>query len=166
MADLGRTAKPRAVLRAAAEGESLTVGAEKLRYVFSSQETKGGFDLIERWVSPHFQSPPLPHTHTREDWMAHVLEGRLGFQVDGEQVELTPGASLLIPRGVYFRWWNPQAAPARLLCFYSPGGFGEFFREVFEDSAKKAARVHEYGKTLTGIMRLHDKYGIIRKEPS
>jgi len=157
--------RPQALLRRPGEGERLKAGAEELRYVFSSQETGGGFDLIERWVSPNFQSPPLAHAHTREDWMAYVLEGRLVFQVDEEQVELTGGASLFVPRGIYFRWWNPEAAPARMLCLYTPGGFGSFFRDVFEEAGKKAERVHDYDKTLTGIMRLHDRYGMIRKEP-
>lgn len=166
MTKIGNEAKQSAILRSAGEGERLKVGAEELRYVFSSHETNSGFDLIERWVSPNFQSPPLPHTHTKEDWMAYVLEGRLIFQVDEEQVELTQGASLFVPRGVYFRWWNPVSTPARMLCLYTPGGFGNFFREVFEDTAKKADKVHAYDKTLTGIMRLHDKYGMVRKEPA
>lgn len=166
MTDFGKESKQNAVFRPSTEGERLKVGAEELRYVFQSSQTNGGFDLIERWVSPHFQSPPLPHTHTREDWMAYVLKGRLIFQVDEEEVELTEGASLYVPQGVYFRWWNPDATSARMLCFYTPGGFGNFFREVFEENAKKADKLHEYDKTLTGIMRLHDKYGMIRKEPA
>ncbi|MBF9234508.1 cupin domain-containing protein [Microvirga alba] len=154
-----------AVLRQHGEGETIKVGAEEIRFALTSAETNGRLDLIERMVSPNFQSPPLAHTHTREDWMGYLIEGRLVFQLDGETKELKPGGSLFVPRGVYFRWWNPDPVPARILFAYTPGGFGSFFKEVLELSAQKADRVHDYDKTLTGIMKLHDKYGMIRQEP-
>jgi len=40
------------------------------------------FSVLERVVPPHFQSPPQPHTNTREDWAAYVLEGRLVFLLE------------------------------------------------------------------------------------
>ncbi|NIX76117.1 cupin domain-containing protein [Microvirga terricola] len=155
----------KALARQNGEGERIKMGAEEMRFVLTSAETGGRFDLIERWVSPNFKSPPLPHTHTREDWAGYLMEGRLVFQLDGKVTELTAGGSLFVPRGVYFRWWNPEVTSARVLFVYTPGGFGTFFKEVFELSARKADQVHDYDKTLAGIMKLHDKYGMIRQEP-
>ncbi len=44
--------------------------------------TGGAFSVLDRVVPPHFQSPPRPHTNTREDWAAYVLEGALVFQLE------------------------------------------------------------------------------------
>ncbi len=159
-----KVARPMPVLRQHREGERITLGAEEMRFALTTEDTNGRFDLIERMVSPNFQSPPLAHTHSKEDWMGYVIEGRLVFQLDGRDVEVGTGGSLFVPKGVYFRWWNPDLAPARVLFLYTPGGFGAFFRDIMEHSAQKSDKLHDYDKTLSGIMRLHDKYGIIRQE--
>nr|WP_246728407.1 cupin domain-containing protein [Microvirga terricola] len=131
-----------------------------MRYVFTSQETNGAFDLIERVVSPNFESPPVANGHTKEDFLYYLLEGRLIFRLDSEEVELKTGASLFVPRGVFFRWWNPDPIAARVLALYTPGGFGEYFREVISHAAKRTDKVHDYGATLTAVMALHAKYGM------
>jgi len=68
-----------------------------------------------------------------------------------------------VPPFVNFRWWNPADAPARVLFLYSPGGFEDFFREVAEAVAPRAARLHDYEQTLATITALHDRYGMVRQ---
>lgn len=152
----------RALVRRRGEAPVLRVGAEMLGFTFTGAETGGACGLIERVVSPGFQSPPDAHRHTSEDWLCHLLDGRLVFQLDGEVEEMTPGDSLFVPRGVHFRWWNPEQAPARALFLYIPGGFEQFFADVAEAVTPKADRIHDYDRTLADIHALHDRYGIVR----
>jgi mannose-6-phosphate isomerase-like protein (cupin superfamily) len=119
--------------------------------------------VIERTVAGSFQSPPQEHTHTREDWAYYVLEGRIGLMLDGIEHVLTRGGFVFVPRGVYFRWWNPDATPARVLALYAPGAFAEFFREVVTRVAPKTDTIGRYETTLGDILALQDRYGMLRK---
>jgi mannose-6-phosphate isomerase-like protein (cupin superfamily) len=40
-----------------------------------------------------------PHPHRSDDEASLVLEGRLGFQIDGEQRGVAAGESILVTRG-------------------------------------------------------------------
>lgn len=155
---------PSPIIRRHGEAETLQVGAERLSFTLNGGDTGGAFGLVERVVSPLFQSPPQPHSHSREDFMGYLLEGRLVFQLNGREEALGPGDTLFVPRGVWFRWWNPLETPARVLFLYTPGGFEDFFREVAAQAAARAARIHDYDKTLTDITALHDRFGMVRAD--
>lgn len=158
---------PRPVIRLAGEGETLSKGGEKLVLTLTGADTNDGFALIRRTVAPHFQSPPKPHANTQEDWMAHVLSGRLVVQLESGPVELGAGATIFMPRGAYFRWWNPDATPAEALFLYTPAGFENFFRRLFETIPAEAAQLHDWNKTLPGALAANDAFNVVRKgEPA
>lgn len=160
-------AAPHPVIRHAGEGETLSKGGEKLVLTLTGADTNGGFALIRRVVAPHFQSPPKPHANTQEDWMAHVLSGRLVVQLDGGPVELGAGATIFMPRGTYFRWWNPDASPAEALFLYTPAGFEDFFRRLFAAVPAQAEQLHDWDKTLPEALAANDAFNVVRKgEPA
>lgn len=149
-------------VRLPGDGETVSLGAESMKLLFTADDTGGRLGLIDREVSPGFKSPPQRHTHSHEDWLGYVISGRLVFELDGMIHDIGAGGSLFVPRGTYFRWWNPQEIPARVLFVYMPGGFEAFFRDLVNELAPKADRIHDYPRTLDGIRRLHDRYGIVR----
>ncbi len=151
------------VIRHAGEGETLSKGGEKLVLTLTGADTQGAFALIRRTVAPHFQSPPKPHANTNEAWMAHVLAGRLVVQLDDGPVELQPGSTLFMPRGTYFRWWNPDATPAEALFLYTPAGFEEFFRRLFATVPAEARQLHDWDKTLPEALAANDAFDVVRK---
>lgn len=51
-----------------------------------------------------------------------------------------------------------------MLFLYAPGGFEDFFREVAAQAAARAARIHDYDKTLTDITALYDRFGMVRAD--
>jgi mannose-6-phosphate isomerase-like protein (cupin superfamily) len=154
----------RSVVRLAGEGRTLGAGSNVITYKLTSAETTGAFSVLERVVPPHFQSPPQPHTNTREDWAAYVLDGVLAFQLEDRELTAPAGSLVFVPRGVFFRWWNPQSEPARCLMIYAPAGFEEYFSEV-TDATKDAPRGPlDYERTLPTILRIQDKYGMRRRE--
>jgi hypothetical protein len=153
-----------AVVRQRDEGERIVHGAEEMRFCLAPEETGGRIALIERVVSPNFQSPPLAHAQTREDCVGFLLAGRLVFQLDGEVREIGEGGTLFLPRGVFFRWWNPDPTAARALFIYAPGKFGNFFKEIIRATTQAAERLHDYDKTLSAILAIQDSYGMVRQE--
>jgi hypothetical protein len=64
-----------------------------------SGETDGAFTLLEYVAEPGFRMP-FPHTHSREDEAAYVLEGQLVIQIGERMFEANAGAFIIKPRGI------------------------------------------------------------------
>jgi mannose-6-phosphate isomerase-like protein (cupin superfamily) len=79
--------------------------------------------VVVDWTDPG-DHPGRPiaamHVHRSDDEAWIVLEGRLGFQVGGEEREVVAGDSLLVPRGTPHAYWNPGPGPARYLLVMAP----------------------------------------------
>ncbi len=60
------------------------------------------------WVAPL-------HRHHECDEAWYVLEGRLSFLVDGEEITANPGDLVWVAKGLSHTYWNPDATPARYL---------------------------------------------------
>jgi quercetin dioxygenase-like cupin family protein len=73
----------------------------------------GAFTSIEACIPPGDMIPP--HTHTREDECAFVLEGELTFDIGGEIVVAPAGSFVLKPRGVYHAFCNTSTEVAHVL---------------------------------------------------
>ena len=59
--------------------------------------------------------------HKEKDEAWYVLEGRLGFRLDGESVEAGPGEVVFAARGSAHSFWNAGgAAPARYILVMTP----------------------------------------------
>jgi len=152
------------LVRLPGEGRTLGAGSNVITYKLAAAETRGAFSVLERVVPPHFQSPPQPHGNTREDWAAYVLDGALVFQLEDREVGAPAGSLVFVPRGVFFRWWNPAAEPAKCLVIYAPAGFEEFFSEVAEATKDAPRGPLDYERTLPAILRIQDKYGMRRRD--
>jgi uncharacterized cupin superfamily protein len=79
--------------------------------------------VIADWTDPGTH-PGRPiaglHLHRSDDEAWYVLSGRLGFQVGDDQVEVVPGASMLVVRGMPHSYWNAVAEPTRYLLVMTP----------------------------------------------
>jgi mannose-6-phosphate isomerase-like protein (cupin superfamily) len=86
---------------------------------------EGDFVLVE-WGDPGgVTGPDRPiaglHVHHEDDEAWYVLEGRLGFRLDGETVEAGPGEVVFAARGSAHSFWNAGgAAPARYILVMTP----------------------------------------------
>ena len=80
--------------------------------------------VIADWTDPGVTSRERPiaglHLHRSDDEAWYVLSGRLGFQVDAEEVEVAPGDSILIERGTPHSYWNAVAEPTHYLLVMTP----------------------------------------------
>ena len=131
--------------------ETIRLGGLELRFLHTKESTEGGLDTFEMVVQPQARMP-VPHYHESWDELAYGLCGTVTFRVDGRDVEVGPGQSVFIRRGVVHGFENRSDAPARCLCVLTPGVLGPgYFREiaaVLSAGAPNPARMGE-------IMRRH-----------
>jgi quercetin dioxygenase-like cupin family protein len=90
------------------------------------QEPDGDKLLVENYVTP--KSGPPMHTHFLQDEALTVVNGRIGYQVQGCQAQFAGvGETVLFKRGTPHRFWNAgeevlhctgYVKPANTIVFY------------------------------------------------
>jgi len=90
--------------------------------------TDGAFGVLECLTEP-LAGPPL-HRHLNEDESFYVLEGRIRFEIDGQEFVGESGSFAYVPRGAMHRFQNIGNSVSRMLVMVTPGGLEEFFREL------------------------------------
>ncbi len=133
--------------------ETIAVGGLTLRFLHSKDDTSGSLDLFEMTCPPDGRMP-VPHYHRDWDETVYGLSGTITFMVDGKPVELGPGDSVFIRRGIVHGFDNRSGAPASCLCVLTPGVLGPaYFREtgaelrpgVAPDPARMRAIMERHG---------------------
>jgi quercetin dioxygenase-like cupin family protein len=109
--------------------EQLTIGANVVRILVSSEDSGGALAAIEYDVPAGFPGPPL-HIHPAFDEHFYVVGGELEFRLDGEVVRAGPGGSVYARGDQPHTFSNPTEEPARMLVTLTPGGFEQFFRDM------------------------------------
>lgn len=132
------------------DGKAVDLGSLGVRFMVWSEESGGGFSLVEHPIPPRTLAAPL-HRHANEDEYSYVLEGRMGAQLGDEVVYAEKGDLVFKPRDQWHTFWNPGDEPCRILEIISPGGFEHLFEEVAGDSEAMA------GETASA---LDDRYGL------
>jgi hypothetical protein len=89
----------------------------------------GAFAIGEYPLEPGILAAP-PHTHSNEDEISYVLEGRIGVMMGDEVYTAAEGSYVLKPCGVVHTFWNPGPEPARIVEIFSPVGFERYFVEL------------------------------------
>ena len=95
---------------------------------------RNGEAILELWgtLPPHREGPPL-HVHYLEDEEGVVTAGRLAAEVGGQRIEVGPGETVRLPRGVPHRWWNGGDEPLVFEGTAQPAAdFDRYVQAVFE----------------------------------
>jgi len=108
--------------------ESIMVGQMRIRYLIDGSAT-GSMGIFELTVPPGSNVPP-PHSHTRNEECAYVLEGMLRYAVDDVARDLGPGDWMFTPRGSVHHFSNPHDELARALIVLTPDIGAQYFRDV------------------------------------
>ncbi|MGD9508878.1 MAG: cupin domain-containing protein [Geminicoccaceae bacterium] len=126
--------------------EVIRLGALELRFLQTGETTGGSLDLFELTLRPGARMP-VPHYHESWDETVYGLAGASLWRVDGREVEVGPGETLFIGRGIVHGFDNPGRAVGKCLCMLTPGVLGPgYFREVAElvaDGPPDPARMRE-----------------------
>ena len=128
------------------------LGTIGTRFMAWTEETGGGFSLVEHPIPPRHLAAPL-HKHSREDEYSFVLEGRMGALLGDDVVYAEAGDLAFKPRDQWHTFWNPDDTPCRILEIIAPGGFEHFFDELGE-----LRKGPDFSPELLGP--LGEKYGL------
>ncbi len=118
-----------------------------MRVLAAGEPTGGAFSLVE--FSGDGGPWTVPHVHRSMEESFFVLDGEFRFRVGDQQVDVSAGSYLLVPRG------TPHALAAgsdggRLLTLMVPGGLEEMFFALSElpgaltDPSARAAVATKY----------------------
>jgi mannose-6-phosphate isomerase-like protein (cupin superfamily) len=113
------------------DGKVVDLGSLGVRFMIRSEDSGGGFSLVEHPIPPRTLAAPL-HRHSGEDEYSYVLEGRMGALLGDEIVFAEQGDLVFKPRDQWHTFWNAGDGPCRILEIISPGGFERLFEEVAE----------------------------------
>ncbi|MPR36847.1 cupin domain-containing protein [Cytophagaceae bacterium SJW1-29] len=99
---------------------------EKLTFLEVLHEAEGDRLIVENFVAPG-SGPPM-HVHWLQDECLTVVNGRIGYQIQGEPEQFAgEGETVLFRRGIPHRFWNAGAEtlhckgwinPAHSVVFY------------------------------------------------
>ena len=111
------------------DGKAVDLGSVGVRFMVWSEESGGGFSLVEHPIPPRMLAAPL-HRHANEDEYSYVLEGRMGAQLGDEVVYAQKGHLVFKPRNQWHTFWNAGDEACRILEIISPGGFEHVCEEM------------------------------------
>ena len=96
-----------------------------------NQKTTGGetnFSLGTQTVAP--QCFIREHTHTHNEEVIHVIEGRGIARIDGLDHPMEAGTTVYVGRNRRHHFLNPNDQPLTFLVLMMPGGLDQFFSEI------------------------------------
>ena len=149
-----------------ADGPVAELGGCDARFLVWSEESGGGFSLVEHPVPPRSLCAPL-HRHIGVDEYSFVLEGRMGALLGDQVIYAEAGELAFKPRDQWHTFWNAGDEPCRILEVISPGGFEHFFREfdagTRDGSLDPVALSERYGieMDMESVPRLCAEHGLV-----
>ena len=137
----------------------IDLGSLQLRFLQSKEDTDGSIDVFEMTLQPGARMP-IPHYHDRWDETIYGLAGVTSWRVDGKDIDLAPGETVFIKRGVVHGFTNRSTAPATCLCILNPGVLGpQYFVEM---AALLSAGTPDPARMKETMLR----YGLIPAPPA
>jgi quercetin dioxygenase-like cupin family protein len=110
--------------------EFIRVGQIGIRFLLEAADTDGSVAMFEFTV-PVGAKVPVPHYHKAYDETIYGVEGVVTFTVEGKPVDIGPGESCFIPRGVVHGFNNLTHSDVKALAVITPALLGpDFFKEA------------------------------------
>lgn len=115
--------------RGRAIGQSKWSMGALFTWLARAEDTGGTFSLLDVQARPG--SEPPPHTHTYEDEAAFVVDGELTFRVGAQEMRVSAGDFVYLPRGVE-HGFTITSSEAHFLYIITPAGLETTFDEFSE----------------------------------
>src|SRR5713226_2705619 len=87
--------------------ETINLGSLQLKFLQSKEATAGSLDMFEMTLQPNARMP-IPHYHDRWDETIYGLTGTSTWRIDGKDIDLAPGETVFIKRGVVHGFNNSR----------------------------------------------------------
>ena len=111
---------------------SIRAGQLTIDFLLEANETNGSATMFEFTV-PAGAKVPVPHYHENFDEVVYGLEGVMTYTVGDQTVDIRPGESCYVGRGVPHGFDNLHTIDAKALAVITPGLLGSaYFREIAE----------------------------------
>lgn len=113
-----------------AAGEEIRIGSLAIRFLVES-ETSGGSVAAFEFEVPAGAKVPVAHSHDAYEETIYGLRGVLSWTIDGTPVDIGPGETACIRRGVVHHFENRGDEDATALAIVTPGVLGPaYFRDL------------------------------------
>ena len=110
--------------------ETVKMASMELRFLQTPETTRGSLTLFEMHLFPGGRMP-VPHHHRDWEETVYGLTGTTTWSVDGRTIDVGPGDTLHIPRGIVHGFTNGTPETATCLSVLTPGVLGpDYFREM------------------------------------
>jgi quercetin dioxygenase-like cupin family protein len=126
------------------------VTGELLIFRKTSRDTGGELVLVETILRPG-ATVAAAHSHPYQSESFQVLEGRVGFKVGREKVELGSGEGVTVLPRTAHKFWNAGEGTARFTCEIRPAGA---FEQLIETMFGLAADGKTSKKGMPSPLRL------------
>ena len=139
------------------DANEINAGQLTIRYLIDGSRT-GSMGVFELTVPAGSNVPP-PHSHSSNEEIVYVLEGKLRYTVGSDMRDLSPGQTMHTPRGTVHGFSNPFDRVARALITLSPDIGAQYFRDV-------AAVVNAGGPPdKAALVAVMSRYGLVPAAP-
>ena len=141
------------VLKLPGCGENLGAIGLGIFVRLTGADTNGAYSLFEYVVPPGLGGPPT-HIHAHQDELFTCVAGKVKVELDHVERVMSPGSSMLLPRGVPHMFANPFDEETRVVAVVSPGGLEKYYKELSElppgprDMTKVAEIMKRHGLSL------------------
>lgn len=129
-------------------------------------DTMGKFCFVECLVPVGAGAPPNHHAGETEAF--YVIEGQVGFMLNGEEILAGPGDHIAIPDGAVHAFQAVGDTPARLLIINAPGNMhDQFFTgigEALPDGQTDLPQPRE--PDIPAVMAMAEKVGMTILAPT
>lgn len=136
-------------------------GGTDIRVLVRSAATGGVYSCVETAVAPK-RMGPAPHAHQDLDELMFVLEGTASVLMQDEIIEVPAGGWHLRPRRIRHTFWNATAQPLRFIDMYFNQPFEDYLEQIFHRLTAENGYPEGSDKRRTEVLRLTEKFGIIR----
>lgn len=117
----------------------------------TSAQTGGAYYLCEAVFGPESGSPL--HIHHYENEVITVLDGALDVRLDQENLQITVGGTVHLPKNIPHALQNPLKTDLKIMVYAIPGGLENYFNEV--DAAIENGSFNQEIHT-----KISEKYGL------
>jgi quercetin dioxygenase-like cupin family protein len=115
---------------AVSENAEIKLGQLTIRFLVEGKDSGGSVSVFELTVPPGAKVP-VAHSHDAYEETIYGLQGTVTFTLAGQPIEIGPGQTLCIPRGVVHRFDNHSSAEAKGIAILTPGILGpDYFHEI------------------------------------
>ena len=110
--------------------ETIKAGQLTIDFLLEAADTNGTAAMFEFTV-PSGARVPAPHYHEHFDETIYGVEGIMTFTADDKVIDISPGETLFIPRGVVHGFDNLKQETAKALAVITPALLGpDYFKEI------------------------------------